>query len=91
MTNKIIILKFPITCDDLKATNDTFGTRIKALKVKTVQLDIEIIPAGVLDRYMNVTMSDDIMFVNKIIFLLQYPDKYSLEPQKSSLTQRPAH
>ena len=75
MINKRIIQNFRITRDDLKDANDVFGTSIKSLKVKTVRksvehirLEIERIPAGFLDRYKNVTLTSEIMFVNKIRF-----------------------
>ena len=62
----------------MKAANDIFGTRIKPLKVKTVRksgehvrLEIERILAGILDRYKNVTLTADIMFVNKIRFFIK--------------------
>ena len=61
----------------MKATNDIFGTSINPPKRKTVQksgehvrLDIEIIPDRVLDRYKNVTLADDIIFVNNIRFFI---------------------
>ena len=73
MINKILISDCPITCDDLKVANDIFGTRIKALKIKTLwksgkrfQLDINKISAGFLDRCKNVTLTSDIILVNKI-------------------------
>ena len=75
--DKILIPKFPINCNNLKADNDIFGTNIKALKCKTVsklgdhfQLKIERIPDGILDRYKNVTLTSEIIFVNKIIFFI---------------------
>ena len=75
MINKRIVQNFRITRDDLKDANDIFGTSIKSLKVKTVRksvehirLEIERIPAGFLDRYKNVTLTSEIMFVNKIRF-----------------------
>ena len=77
MIGKRLIPNFLINRDDLKAANDIFGTRIKALKVKTVrkpgehaQLDIERIPYGILDLYKNVTLTTDIMFVNKIRYFI---------------------
>ena len=76
MINKILIPNFLIIHDDLMAANDIFCTIIKALKVKTVnksgehvRLEIGRIIDGVLDRYKNFTLTADIMFVNKIIFL----------------------
>ena len=66
-----------ITRDDLKADNDIFGTIIEALKFKTVsksgdrvRLEIERIPALILYRYKKVALTDNIMFVNKIIFFI---------------------
>ena len=89
MINKIIIPNQPITCDDLKAANDMFGTIIRSLRVKTVQkpgehvrLEIEKTPAGVIYRYKNANLTSDIIFVNKIRFLLLSPGTFSLEPQK---------
>ena len=62
----------------MKDARDIFGTSIKALNVKTVhksgehvKLEIEKIPAGVLDRYKNTNLTDDIMFVNKIRFFIR--------------------
>ena len=92
MIYKILIPNCPINRDDPKAANDIFWTSIKDQKGKTVRksiwhiwLEIERIPAEVLYRYNNVTMTADIMFVNNIIFLLRSPVTYSLGPQKSLL------
>ena len=76
MINKIIIQNCPINNDDLKVTHDIIGKSIKDLKAKTVRkpgdnvkLQIEITPYGVIEIYKNVTLSDDIMFVNNIRFV----------------------
>ena len=37
MIHKRLIPNSPITCDELKAANNSFGTNIKVLKVKTVR------------------------------------------------------
>ena len=73
MIDKILIPNFLINRDDLKAANENFGTSNKALKGKTlrkpgecIQLEIEIISFGFLYHYKNVTLTSDIMFVNKI-------------------------
>ena len=85
MINKRIIPNFLITCDDLKDANDIFGTSFKVIKGKTVrklgdhvQLEIDRIPAEVIDRYKNVTLTADIMFMKNTRFLLQSPGTYSL-------------
>ena len=61
----------------MKDANDIFGAIIKSLKGKTVRksgervrLEIEIIPVGIPERYKDVTMTSDIMFVNKIRFFI---------------------
>ena len=73
ITDKRLIPNWPITRFDLKDANDIFGAIIKSLKGKTVRksgehvrLEIEIIPVGILERYKDVTLTSDIMFVNKI-------------------------
>ena len=77
MINKILRPNYPITREYLKAANDIFGTSIKALKGKTVrkigeyiQLEIKIIPDGVLYYCKNVTLTCEIMFVKKIRFCI---------------------
>ena len=77
MIGKRLILNWPITCDDSKSANDTFGTSIEALKENTVRiseynkkLEIEIVPDKILDCYIKSTLAAEIMFVNNIIFFV---------------------
>jgi hypothetical protein len=67
----------PITSCDIHAANDIFGPDVGSLKGKTtrstpskVRPGIIDIPAEIMSHYRNVTICADIMFVNKIPFLV---------------------
>jgi hypothetical protein len=67
----------PVNQDDVQAANDIFGKSIGALKGKTVrQKPVAVtgitspLPPGILEKYRVVTLAFDIMFVNKIAFLV---------------------
>jgi hypothetical protein len=67
----------PITRSDILAAEDIFGPDVGSLKGKTVRRAGETvkvtttsIPADLMDRYRNITLAADIMFVNKIPFFV---------------------
>ena len=67
----------PITREDIMAAEDILGTNLGSLKGKTVRSNGEhvsfskqIIPPDILLKYKDVTLAMDIMFVNKLPFLL---------------------
>ena len=66
----------PINRDDVKAAEDIFGPDAGSLKGKTVRHSPEgvrpnlmQIPMQIMDRYRDVTLCGDIMFINRIPFL----------------------
>jgi hypothetical protein len=67
----------PIGKDDILAADDIFGKSIGALKGKTVRKrphavkgTVTNLPAGILEKYRSVTLAFNIMFVNKVAFLV---------------------
>jgi Zinc knuckle len=67
----------PITGYDIKAAEHIFGPDIGSLKGKTVRqspnpvnVSITDIPSTIMDRYRDVTLAGDIMFVNTIPFFV---------------------
>lgn len=67
----------PITRDDIKAAEDIFGPDVGSMKGKTVRHspkgvrpNIAQVPHQILDRYRDVTLCGDIMFINRIPFLM---------------------
>ena len=66
----------PVNRPSLVAANKIFGTDMKSIKIKTVllknpevRINIANIPISVLSLYINVTLSEDILYVNIIAFL----------------------
>jgi len=67
----------PVTEHDVRVANDIFGANLGSLKGKTVhrpnphvQAGIAPVPPDILSRHRDVTLAIDIMFVNKIPFLV---------------------
>ena len=67
----------PVTERDITVATDIFGKNLGSLKGKTVhrpnahvQTGIAPVPHEILSRHQNVTLAIDIMFVNKIPFLI---------------------
>ena len=67
----------PVTRDDVLAAENIFGPDVGTLKGKTVRrapLPVEVnkvnIPVSLVSRYKNVTLCADVMFVNKIPFMV---------------------
>ena len=69
--------KCPVTRADIFSAKDILGPEVGSIKGKTVrigaesvQMDLEQIPATIMERYRRVTLGADIMFVNKIPFFV---------------------
>jgi hypothetical protein len=67
----------PVQCVDIKDAENIYGTNVGSLKGKTVTRkgltvagQITGVPPAIKQKYQNVTLYIDIMFVNKIPFLL---------------------
>ena len=67
----------PITTEDIMATEDILRPDLGSLRGKTVRrggkhvvIDRQDVPRTIMDGYRNVTLCIDIMFVNKIAFLV---------------------
>ena len=74
--SKNLILNCPVTTCDVAWADKIYGKDIHALKGKTtrskpkqVVIDYMVMPKSILERNMNITLSIDIMFVNKIPFV----------------------
>jgi hypothetical protein len=75
--DKNLIQNMPVTHDDIHATEDIFGFNLGSLKGKTVSHPsvpvmgkIDGVPLEIKKKYQLITLAMDIMFVNKIPFLL---------------------
>jgi hypothetical protein len=71
------LLNCPVTKADIMAAEDIFGTEVGSLKGKTTRRQphamkslVEPLPPSIMDRYQNVTLCVDIMFVNEIPMLV---------------------
>ena len=69
----------PINRDDILAAEDIFGPDVGSLKGKTVRrsstpvnTSMITIPASLMERYRDITLSGDIMYINKIPFFVTY-------------------
>jgi hypothetical protein len=67
----------PVTTDDIMVAEDILGTNMQSLQGKQVQcggqyvvIKRQDVPRTIMERYRNVTLCIDIMFVNKIPFLV---------------------
>ena len=72
-----LIANLPISGADIAAAEHIFGPNLGALKGKTtkrasvpVEGSINGVPASIMERHQQVTLAMDIMFVNKIPFLM---------------------
>ena len=81
-----LLPKCPITQDDIKAAEHTFGPDIHRIKIKTVlcpphkvKTYLEPTPNTIHKQYKNVMMCTDIMFINSITFCLSLAT-FALEP-----------
>ena len=82
----------PITRDDVVAAEDILGPNLGSLKGKTVRTDPNAaraefvnVPRVIMERYRNVVLSGDILFVNKVPFLVTIGDNI---PFRTSLMLR---
>jgi hypothetical protein len=69
----------PIKMDDILAADDIFGESVSNLKGKTVRKRPNVVegavtplPAGIMEKYRNVTLAFDLMYVNKVVFLVTF-------------------
>ena len=67
----------PVTTADIMAAEDILGTNVQSLRGKQVRrggqhvvIERQDVPRTIMERYKNVTLCIDIMFVNKIPFLV---------------------
>jgi hypothetical protein len=67
----------PLTTDDIMTAEDILGTNVQSLQGKQVRrggqhvvIERQDVPRTIMEGYKNVTLSIDIMFVNKIPFLV---------------------
>ncbi len=72
-----MMLNCPISRADIAAPEDIFGPNLGSLKGKTVQCKNDHVPSLVVDipyhtikMFKDVSLSFDIMFVNKVAFLV---------------------
>jgi hypothetical protein len=72
-----LVPNFPITSRNILAANDIFGPDIGSLKGKTtraapskVRPGMADIPAEIISDYRDATVCADVMFINKILFLV---------------------
>ena len=72
-----LLLNCPVTVDDVKIAQDIWGTELGSLKGKTARTTPDVvnanlvpIPKHIAQRFRVLTLSADIMFVNKIPFLV---------------------
>jgi hypothetical protein len=72
-----LLMNCPITRDDVVAARDIFRPNLGSLKGKTTQRasphvrpEHHQIPLGIMEKYRDVTLCIDIMFVNKVPFLI---------------------
>ena len=76
MISQNLILNCPVTVSDVTQAENFYGRDIHALKGKTtrsktnqVVIDYMEIPKSVLERNKNITLSIDIMYVNRTPFV----------------------
>ena len=72
-----LILNCPVTRQDILRTDNIFGHNIGSLKgntIRTAQKHIEIniqdIPQDIMEKHIHVTMTVDLMFINRILFVM---------------------
>jgi hypothetical protein len=77
IVEKNLLKDCPVVRADVLAAEDIFGPNLGSLKGKTVRRsgervrpEYEQIPTSIMERYRDVTLCVDIMFVNKIPFLV---------------------
>ena len=73
MISQNLILNFPVTVSDVARAENIYGKYIHALKGKTTRskpkqlvIDYMEIPKSILESNKNITLSIEIMYVNKI-------------------------
>jgi hypothetical protein len=69
----------PIQVEDIMAAEDVFGKSVSGLKGKTVRSAPAAVPGnsaplplGIMEKYRSVTLGFDLMYVNKVVFLVTF-------------------
>ncbi|GAX11354.1 hypothetical protein FisN_22Lu047 [Fistulifera solaris] len=77
LVNANLIPNCPITAQDIQNAEDIFGTDVQALQGKTVRrtpiavrFNVVNVPVEIMERHHEVTLAGDVMFVNRIPFLI---------------------
>ena len=76
MVKKNMIMNFPVTIEDVMRSENINGPSVQALKGKTIRTkpspvvsDYVAAPHTIFEENRNVTLSVDVMFVNRITFI----------------------
>ena len=64
------LLNCPVTPANVEAAEQIFGPDIRSLKAKTTRRNPPPVPARVLERYRNVMVCVDIMYVNRVAMMI---------------------
>ena len=71
------LIEFPMTRQDILRAEDIFGPNIGLIKGRTthtkqkhVQVDLKDIPQELIEKHGEVTLAIDVMFINKIPFIM---------------------
>ena len=74
--DKVQMINCPLNCDDVRGAEDIWGKNLGCLKGKTprqktphIRGGILPLPTTILERYKNVTLAGDIMFIYGIGFI----------------------
>jgi hypothetical protein len=77
IVDKNLLKDCPIVREDVLAAEDIFGPNLGSLKGKTVRqtgervrAEYDEIPKGIMERYRDVTICVDLMYINKVPFLV---------------------
>jgi hypothetical protein len=90
-----LIANLPISRANIAAAERIFGPNLGALKGKTtkrvsipVEGRINGMPAGIMERHQQVTLAMDIMFVNKIPFLMTMSRRLHISTRENITNQQ---
>jgi hypothetical protein len=89
MVRSNMIPNYPVTHSDVKASNNIFGPDIASLKVKTARVtpspvttQYVSIPPEIIELNKDVALTDDVMFVNKLPFMISMARKIKFTTSK---------